>query len=35
MTGIHRIGVFVATLGLASGAMGQEDVAQGQKLFDS
>ena len=37
MRDMQRIGAFtfIATLAFASGAMGQENVAQGQKLFES
>jgi len=35
MRDIQRIGAFIATLAFAAGAMGQEDVAQGQKQFES
>jgi cytochrome c2 len=35
MRDLQRIAALIATLAFASGAIGQEDVAQGQKLFES
>ena len=35
MRDIQRTGAFIATLAFASGAMGQEDVAEGQKLYEA